>query len=209
MHSGSFENSANNEREIDSSYSSNPEKTTFDENDNYMVPKRGIIIRAFCALFNSIMDWISYFTGALKGKPRMHHVVDSCQCNTKKIISIIYPVGSIYLSASPCNPSNIFEGTKWVRWGNGRVPVGVDEKTDIFSTSEKTGGERNVTLKEDNLPQGTCTSHFYKNLESGAAYNTLNGSWGIGDACHTFRNCGNAINNLQPYITCYMWKRIE
>lgn len=51
----------------------------------------------------------------------------------------VYPVGAIYTSVSPTNPSAIFGGT-WVSWGSGRVPVGVNTEDTNFSTVEKTGG---------------------------------------------------------------------
>ena len=43
----------------------------------------------------------------------------------------------------------------------------------------------------------------------GAAYTWLNEAWGMGDAVHTSRMRDRTINNLQPYITCYMWKRVS
>ena len=136
---------------------------------------------------------------------QMQHTDCSCSC-FKELISKIYPIGSIYFSASPTNPGTFFEGTTWIRWGKGRVPVGVDESQNIFSDSEKSGGEKNVQIEADNLPQGAVTSHLFKG-EMGAPHTWLNETWGLADAVHTGRTHDKALNYLQPYITCYMWKR--
>lgn len=167
---------------------------------------------------------------------------------------IIYPVGSIYMSADSTNPSSIFGGT-WVAWGAGRVPVGVDTNDTDFNTVEKTGGAKTVTLTSSNMPAHTHTynkansptgstaittaqmpshTHSYSNktastssapvsggstqviksISSGSA-NTGSTGGGSGHT-HTISSSstasgsagsGTAVSKLQPYITCYMFKR--
>ena len=68
----------------------------------------------------------------------------------------MYPVGSIYLSVSPTNPSTYFGGT-WVAWGSGRVPVGINTSDSNFNTVEKTGGASAVTLTASQIPSHTHT----------------------------------------------------
>ena len=68
------------------------------------------------------------------------------------IVGSMYPVGSIYMSVSPTNPSAYFGGT-WAAWGTGRVPVGVDASDTHFSTVEKTGGfNGHAVIKPDAGP---------------------------------------------------------
>ena len=56
------------------------------------------------------------------------------------IVNRIYPVGSIYLSVNPTNPSSLFGGT-WVAWGQGRVPIGIGSNgTTNYTTANATGG---------------------------------------------------------------------
>lgn len=57
----------------------------------------------------------------------------------EKLASMIYPIGSIYMSVNNVNPSTYFGGT-WVAWGSGRVPVGVDTSDSNFDTVEKSVG---------------------------------------------------------------------
>lgn len=121
-----------------------------------------------------------------------------------------YPVGSIYLSVSPTNPGTLFGGT-WVEWGKGRVAVGVDAGQTEFATVEKTGGEKthkltvselashdhDVSGRNSSLDQSGTGHHpplVSDKQYTVAAYTTKVG----GDQPH---------NNLQPYITCYMFKR--
>lgn len=118
----------------------------------------------------------------------------------------IYPIGAIYMSASNINPEELFGGT-WVEWGSGRVPVGVNTGDNNFNTVEKTGGASTHTLTIAQIP---AHSH---NMNARLASGTATG-WHV-DIQNTAAQIistasaggGQAHNNLQPYITCYMWKR--
>lgn len=147
----------------------------------------------------------------------------------------IYPVGSIYMSVNNTNPSTFLGGT-WVAWGQGRVPVGVGTSDRTFAANES-GGYSTHTLTEAQMPAHTHTvsgtavsngAHYHRagyqrqdNYGSGALdamhwSNYSDGSVSTStDGAHTHTVSGTAAskgssqahNNLQPYITCYMWKR--
>lgn len=129
----------------------------------------------------------------------------------KKIFDLIYPIGSIYISVKSTNPSNLFGGT-WVAWGSGRVPVGINTNDSDFSTVEKTGGEKKHKLTIEEMP-----SHVHemaRGIESASpgSSNPPNTSWENGSQFAWELETGSTgggkeHNNLQPYITCYMWKR--
>lgn len=130
----------------------------------------------------------------------------------KAALLAMNPVGSIAFNVTGTNPSTYIGGT-WVAWGSGRVPVGVDAGQTEFDTAEETGGAKTHTLTTSEMP---VHNH-------GAAYDavgwnawTINGSGTAGyiaqsgaNVSLTTQNAGSgaAHNNLQPYITCYMWKR--
>lgn len=126
------------------------------------------------------------------------------------IFDKIYPVGSIYMSVNSVNPSSLFGGA-WSAWGQGRVPVGTDTYDNDFNYAEKTGGEKTHTLTEREMP-----SHRHGILMTTQAGSTPWGStttFSSGESDYNPNYCaysgsGWAHNNLQPYITCYMWKRI-
>jgi hypothetical protein len=122
---------------------------------------------------------------------------------------LIYPVGSIYLSVNSANPSTFFGGT-WEAWGSGRVPVGIDVSYFRHNTVEKTGGEKTHKLTVDEMPShthdiiGGCCSSVTA-VPSGACVPGLYSSY-LGNCIRSTGGNGSH-NNLQPYITCYMWKR--
>lgn len=127
------------------------------------------------------------------------------------IILSLYPVGSIVFNTDGANPSTYIGGT-WEAWGSGRVPVGVDTTQEEFNTAEKNGGAKAVTLTTAQMPQH---NHDYvRYSEDGFISPTTGGnvyvaskasSQGLSDTSN--EGGGQAHNNLQPYVTCYMWKR--
>lgn len=154
----------------------------------------------------------------------------------------IFPVGSIRMTTSTTGATTFLGGT-WVLWGAGKVPVGVDTSDSDFSTVEKTGGAKTVTLAAANMPShnhalssGTVTvtaadahthqaaSGTYKvGSGSGSTYKYFTNGGTTGPATtgsgggHTHtatlsgntgnKGSGTAHNNVQPYITCYFYKR--
>ncbi|NCB95603.1 MAG: hypothetical protein EOM35_03930 [Negativicutes bacterium] len=123
-------------------------------------------------------------------------------------IDAIYPVGSIYMSVNNTNPSNLFGGT-WSAWGAGRVPVGV-ASSGTFNSVEKTGGAETHTLTIEQIPSHT---HGYggdsRAAEGGGTWAVVGNDGSAGSRVTGSRGGGGAHNNLQPYITCYMWKRVS
>lgn len=147
------------------------------------------------------------------------------------LLDMVYPVGSIYMSVNNVSPQSFLGGT-WTAWGAGKVPVGFASGDDDFGAVEKTGGEKTHTLTNMEAPShlhtvdvkagagrqstpGVNPGVMFKQsgvLES-TSYNSLDtqstpyGSlWSLSVTTGKSGG-GNAHNNLQPYIVCYMWKR--
>ncbi len=152
--------------------------------------------------------------------------------NNKTIFDLIYPVGSIYMSVNSTNPGNLFGGT-WTAWGQGRVPVGVNT-SGTFNSVEKIGGSETHKLTVAQMPSHTHTQNSHRhnygrpalfggeNNDDGSIFTprysgrtssqykgNSNGWTEMSYTTATNQNTGGgeAHNNLQPYITCYMWKR--
>jgi microcystin-dependent protein len=157
------------------------------------------------------------------------------------LANLIFPVGSIRITVSAADASAFLGGT-WVRWGTGRVPVGVNTSDTNFNTVEKTGGANTHTLSVAELPShnhsfsgsvtvnangahahqassgsykvgsGSASTYYYM-TNGGATSGQTTGSGGSHDHTGSVsgsvgnNGSGTAHNNLQPYITCYFWKR--
>lgn len=129
------------------------------------------------------------------------------------IIDKIYPVGSIFMSATLSTPSDVANalGGTWVAWGSGRVPVGVDTSQTEFNTVEKTSGSKNIQAHTHNIlgqrrfssdVVDTSMGSIYASASvQGQNYVVAYSSSGVNNV-----STGNS-GNLQPYITCYMYKR--
>ena len=130
---------------------------------------------------------------------------------TAALLGRVYPVGSIFMSTVNTNPGTYLGGT-WVAWGTGRVPVGVDTGQTEFNTVEKTGGAKTHTLSIAEMPAHTHplvgSNGGSANLGPSVTSNS-NGdrATALPGGLATSTGGGGAHNNLQPYITCYMFKR--
>ena len=132
--------------------------------------------------------------------------------STRISLDKIYPVGSIYITTAFTTASQVASvlGGTWVAWGAGRVPVGVDTSDSDFDSVEATGGEKEHTLTVQEMPshnhgradvRGGTNQYFDASMSVAASLGgTVAGNFAQGG--------GQAHNNLQPYITCYMYKRI-
>ena len=150
----------------------------------------------------------------------------------------IYPVGSIYISTVSTNPSELFGFGTWEAMPAGRVllaqgNVETENYTHNFVAGE-TGGEFVHQLTVGEIPSHThgasanTTGEHKHGAPATGNYN--GGGTGFDDGggnnpnytrCYTSINGNHSHtitinntgsnqphNNLQPYVTCYIWKRV-
>ena len=132
--------------------------------------------------------------------------------NVGKMFLALNPIGSIYITTVSTNPGTLFGGT-WVAWGSGRVPVGVNTADSDFNTVNKTGGSKTHRLTVNEIPNHSHPHSVYWSGAAGSKYVVPQGlETNDPREYQTFPSTGGTgggqpHNNLQPYITCYMWRR--
>ena len=122
---------------------------------------------------------------------------------------LIYPIGAIYLSVSATNPATLFGG-KWEQIKD-RFLLAAG---DTYSNGS-TGGEANHKLTIEEMPshkhQIKTNNDDWNNSAGGGNYGTTHdgaNSW-YNTNWYTENSGGNtAHNNMPPYLTVYMWKRV-
>lgn len=152
--------------------------------------------------------------------------------STKELVDILYPVGHIYMSTNSANPGTLFPGTTWEALPAGRVLLaqGTSEWGTEYAAGS-TGGEATHTLTRTEMPShnhsgstnstgahthgaagnrgwdGTSKFGFSDQTTTTATLNT--NSAGSHSRTVTIGNTGggSAHNNMQPYLSVYMWKR--
>ena len=130
--------------------------------------------------------------------------------NGNKLVSVTYyRVGDLFLTTIATNPSSYLGGT-WELFGPGRCLVCVDISQSEFNSVKKTGGEKKHTLTVNEMPSH---SHSLKYSDSdtgfGGNYLTAGKKSAYETSVVSINNTGGGQphNNLQPFITCYVWIR--
>ena len=142
--------------------------------------------------------------------------------NNTLTLDKIYPIGSIYISTSITTASDVakkFGGT-WETYGSGRTIIGAGTGTDSNSLSQtfkagETGGEYKHTLTISEMPSHNHNVLTVANNTSTGSNQALYYNWSnivgtTGLLSSTTVNGGSkSHNNIQPYITVYMYKRVK
>ena len=154
--------------------------------------------------------------------------ITAADIGTNAIFLASHPVGSLFETTVSTNPGTLYGGT-WAAWGGGRVPVGVNTADSDFNTVEKTGGKKterhefkvgykgyfgSTVGSDDNMIQAYkySTSSYGTYAYEGSTQASVNA--GIQASTNT-RDVAQASSTgdtsetsiVQPYITCYIWKR--
>ena len=131
----------------------------------------------------------------------------------KQLLDIFYPVGTIYESVKPDNPSTFMGGT-WTRFGNGKVLVGVDESDTDFNTVNKTGGEKTHTMTIAEMVNHTHPGKNGSHFHMYQAQSGLSASDGVNTGANFLATPntgatggGQPFNVMQPFVTVYRWQR--
>lgn len=123
-----------------------------------------------------------------------------------KMLSAIYPVGSVYISFSDTSPASLFGGT-WTQLSNRFLYAST-------GTAGSTGGESTHTLTVDEMPSHTHEISRGWGSDSGSSGRMVYAEHSLeysnySDSSLITRSTGGGKphNNMPPYVTCYMWRR--
>lgn len=130
------------------------------------------------------------------------------------VADICFPVGSVYTNyVHGSNPSDFFGVGVWAPYAQGRVIVGQGSTTDergegrSFNNGQA-GGAYQHALSITEMPNHAHGVPLRGSDRSGNAAITSSADNGQPTVIQSQGQGGNAAhNNVQPYITCYVWVR--
>lgn len=137
------------------------------------------------------------------------------------IKNAMYPVGSVYITYNNVNPGTFLGGT-WERFGQGRTLVGEGTGNDgstsmSFTPNSADGKYKNTHYHVTSF--GWDGDYFYAGRPDGAANNAYDrtsvipNGYGIQTSSFISRQVrlnwtdNRTIDNLQPYIVVFFWRR--
>ena len=134
-------------------------------------------------------------------------------------LQLVYPIGSLYVNYSNANNPNdagVLGFGTWQAFGEGRVLIGVGSATDTrsevraFAAAEQSGEFRHALTEAENGPHlhPVNYSMFLSDTREGPNGVSSIGSGGSSGNT-TSSGSGTAHNNVQPYVTVYMWRRVS
>lgn len=134
----------------------------------------------------------------------------------KNLLNKIYPVGSLYMSAKATSPASLFGGT-WEQIKDRFILAAGDTYA-----AGSTGGEAEHALTVDEMPahrhEGINIDNMYcfgweNGSRTGLNFQKFYGGTYWGDDVQNrlasgYAGGSTAHNNMPPYLTAYIWKRI-
>jgi microcystin-dependent protein len=95
---------------------------------------------------------VLYTTSATTGIVKLTGTVIPTVLTITDVVNALYPVGSIYISVDPTNPSTRYPGTTWSAYAQGRALVGVGTADgETWAVGDLKGSAR-VTLSASEMP---------------------------------------------------------
>lgn len=131
-----------------------------------------------------------------------------------EVFESMYPVGSQYVNYTDnTNPATLLGFGTWSAIA-GRVTVGYDGTQTEFNAAEKTGGHKSLQAHVHGLDGRILvgqvpSSGMNSGIQGGGSYTKV-GNIADSDGADTTYSAGDGNGqNLPPYITAYVWKRIS
>jgi len=146
----------------------------------------------------------------------------SLQVDGFRLVDFFYKKGDLKITTNNVNPEK-YLGGKWELYAQGKTIIGVDPNDTDFNNVGKTGGSKTVTLSAAIGPINNSPATLGYTLDSGPseyqnnhtpAY-SLSGTaqsfdhWNHSTVVTEFGKNDRNTSIMQPYITCYIWRRAD
>lgn len=128
-------------------------------------------------------------------------------------LNLVYPIGAVYISINSTSPATLFGGT-WEAIKD-RFLLSAGSSYSVGST----GGEATHTLTVNEMPSHTHNINRVvgwplptsTSVEWGVVYESNDATFPYTDWRNDTKSTGGsqAHNNMPPYLTVYMWKRVS
>lgn len=148
-----------------------------------------------------------------------------------------WPVGAIFFGAVSTSPATLLGFGTWVRFGQGRMPIGQDGANTRWDVAEETGGSETITLTTSQIPSHNHLQDPHNHTQNahdhaqdnatvlntvgvlvanpaGSSIRALGGRTSADQATNQATTATNqsaggdqSHDNMPPFITVYMWKR--
>jgi len=155
--------------------------------------------------------------------------------NILAVMKLLNPIGTIREFNVSTNPATLLGFGTWVAYGTGRFTIAIDAGDATMDTVDETGGAKEVTIGQTNLPNistgaGTAHTHIQNAHSHTITWSTsgadtyvtgagadASGPLNTGSTTATNQNesahthslggSGTALNVMNPFITVYRWVR--
>lgn len=134
---------------------------------------------------------------------RIKREYDLSLLQKNRLTDKIYPIGSIYMSISEVSPAVLFGGV-WERLEN----VFLLASSSSHPAGEQAGEER-VTLTVEEIPPHTHTIHYGIAADKPGWAATVMSDATYESPIANATGGGRSHNNMPPYLSVCMWKRVK
>lgn len=137
------------------------------------------------------------------------------------ILSMVYPVDSVYISVNDVSPEKFLGGT-WIKISQGRVlqgaangqAAGTEVEAGLPAAYMPAGAFESIGLINDNWTNQHTGGCFGTGLRKGFVYSSGNSGWQLGSYTYSFSDrtitgdCYGKSNTVQPpALLVNIWKR--
>lgn len=171
---------------------------------------------------NPVKDGVLTLGGTTLNEEQLAQILTISDVENNSLVDLIYPIGSIYITAEDRRPAELFGGTWEQIQGRFLLGAGVNAEHTYMRPLGENGGQEYVQLTVDQIPSHNHVPYLDSLNTSSfgeVAHSTGSGPWGIapsggytqgyrsGTIQTTWTGGDGYHNNMPPYLAVNIWKR--